>query len=201
MSKKVILLTSLVCILLIVLLIGGNTLAKYISTINGSGNAKIAKWSFNSTLKNNGTLATENTILLQNTYDTETLTEGKIAPGTSGNFDIEIDATGSDVGISYEVKFIEQEGKEVKPTNLKFSIDNGETYYSSIHDLEDELKGIINADDKSKIKTINIKWLWPYETGEDLEILENDKIDTLQGKTIEEYTFSIEIIGIQIIPN
>ena len=93
--------------------IGGQVYAKYISQVRGNGIAEIATWSF----KVNGQKEQVQEIKLVSTYNSETLVNNKIAPGTSGSFNIIVDATGSEVGIKYNIKFAEESNK---PQNLKF---------------------------------------------------------------------------------
>lgn len=171
-------------------IIGGNTYAKYFSKINGEGNATVAKWSF----KANNETETIANIKLSNTYNVNKLIENKIAPGTSGSFDIVLDATDADVAIDYAVTF---DNCKNKPNNLKFSYE--EISASTLEELENELKGRINLDDeRTKILTIN--WEWKYETGNnEYEILQNDELDTNdEGKT---FTFDIKITGTQVNPS
>ena len=114
----------------------------------------------------------------------------------SGAFDIIVDATGSEVGINYNISFTEEENK---PQNLKFTYDNVE--YNSIKELEDELSGTIATSDENKVKTLNIKWEWPYQTGENPEEIENnDLIDTQNAKNISNYTFDVIVTGSQVEP-
>ena len=114
----------------------------------------------------------------------ETLVDNKIAPGTSGSFDIIVDATGSEVGINYNITFTEEENK---PQNLKFTYDDVE--YNSIEELESNLSGTIDANAENKTRTLNIKWEWPYEIGESPEEIEsNDLVDTQDAQRISNYT-------------
>lgn len=195
MKKKTFALAIVITMLCI--LVAGGVLAKYISVLHADGEAQIARWSFRSSLKNNGQAVTNSTIQLQNTYNKETLTNGKVAPGTAGEFSIQIDGTGSDVGIEYQVEFKEKEGKEVKPSNLKFSLD-GENYVGSIHELEETLQGEITADEINKVKDYTVFWQWLYET-EPLE--QNDLLDTKEANLIQNYAFDIVITGTQIHPS
>lgn len=191
-KKKVI---AIVAILLaiVVSFIGGNTYAKYTSKVLGYGYARIADWKFN---VNGATDFFPQTIYLTTTADAKTLTEGKIAPGTKGSFSITVDATGTDVGVRYEL-ITESEG--IKPTNLKFKY-NGITY-NTITELLSNAGGTIYADDTNKIRKINIDWEWPYVSGNnDKEIIENDKIDTQSGLE-GDYQFEVYVIGTQIDPN
>ena len=116
--------------------------------------------------------------------------------GSSGAFDIVIDATGSQVGIAYQVQFQNEVGK---PTNLQFEC-NGETV-SHIKELEELLVGEIAANEQQKVRTYTVRWKWNYETGNtEEEIQKNDSLDTKEANEIEDYAFDIIINGTQIEP-
>ena len=107
-----------------------------------------------------------------------------------------IDATGSQVGIAYQVQFQNEVGK---PTNLQFEC-NGETV-SHIKELEELLVGEIAANEQQKVRTYTVRWKWNYETGNtEEEIQKNDSIDTKEANEIENYAFDIIINGTQIEP-
>lgn len=171
-------------------IIGGSTFSKYYTKIDGSGSAEIARWSFRA---NNTSTVMEN-IQLSNTYNQNKLKTKTIAPGTSGSFDIVLDATGADVAIDYAVTF---DNLVNKPTNLKFTY-NGTTK-SSLKELESLLKGRILLSD-SRTKTLTIEWSWDYSTGTDEASKKaNDAIDTNDsGKT---FSFDTTITGTQVNPN
>ena len=189
-KKAVIIIAILVAIILS--FIGGQTYSKYVTEVRGDGTAQIATWDF----KVNGQKEEVQTISLGSTYDSSTLVNGKIAPGTEGNFQIIVDATGSDVGIDYKIKFSDE---TTKPTNLKFYYQ--EVEYNSILELGDALSGTINADDENKAKTFDIKWKWNYETGSNpTEIASNDKIDTQNAQEITNYEFDVIVSGTQVVP-
>ena len=189
--KKKIAITLIILSAIIISFIGGQTFSKYVTQVKGAGIADIAHWDF----KVNNSEDTIQTINLASTVNNDTLVNNKIAPGTSGNFKINIDASDAEVGISYKVEFTNEQNK---PTNLKF-IYNGLTY-NSIKEIEDKLQGTINATDPNKIVTISIDWQWPYETGEEAQVLANDKIDTQDGKNIAEYKFDCLVTGVQVMP-
>lgn len=172
--------------------LGGKTFSKYLSEIQGSGTAEIANWVF----KVNGKEDSVQSVNLLSTYHNETLINNKVAPGTKGSFNIVIDATGSEVGVDYEVKFLNE---TQKPQNLVFKYNNQE--YATIQELEEDLSGTINANEENKTRTITINWEWQYETGNnENEIAQNDKIDTQNAKDLENYTFDIHVIGTQVMP-
>lgn len=190
-KKKII---SIIAIIIAVVLsfVGGQTYSKYVTEVRGDGTAQIATWDF----KVNGQKEQVQTISLGSTYDESTLVNGKIAPGTRGSFQIIVDGTGSDVGIDYKIKFLNENSK---PQNLKFYYN--EKQYNSILELEDELSGTIDANAEDKTKTFTINWEWQYETGNNpTEIASNDKIDTQNAQEIENYTFNVNVSGTQVVP-
>ena len=191
-KKKKILLIVAILLVILVSFFCGRAFAKYKAEVKGSGTAEIANWVF----KVNGKEDQIQKIDLLSTYDNETLIDSKIAPGTSGKFDIILDATGSDVGVNYQVKFLNE---SEKPQNLIFVYDNNE--YCTIQDLEQNLTGTIDANEENKTRTITIEWKWKYETGStEEEINQNDIIDTETAKQIRNYTFDVNVIGIQVEP-
>lgn len=182
-------------VLLVILLsfVGGRVYSKYFARVKGEGIAQVATWNF----KVNGQEEQVQTINLQSAYNNKTLIENKIAPGTNGNFEIVVDATGSDVGINYTIDFRNEQNK---PTNLKFIYNN--TEYNAITELTKVLSGTINGDEENKRKTFTIQWKWEYETGRtNEEIVANDRIDTQDAKNISNYTFDVIVSGTQVSPN
>ena len=192
-KKKKIIISIAILVGILLSFIGGQVYSKYVARVKGEGIAQVATWQFNV----NGQEEQVQTIKLQSTSNNQTLVNNKIAPGTSGKFDIIIDATGSDVGINYQVDFRNEQNK---PTNLKFSY-NG-TEYNSITQLTQVLSGTINSNEEEKRKTFSIEWNWKYETGNTPEeITENDKIDTKDAENISNYEFDIIVSGTQVARN
>lgn len=190
--RKRIVLLVIAIIAILVSFIGGQSYAKYMSKITGQGTADIASWKF----KVNEKEEQIQTIYLKSKVNNETLTSNKIAPGTEGDFQIKIDATGSEVGINYSIRF---ENESQKPTNLKFTYDG--KVYNSLSDLQHDLIGVINSNDEEKVKILTITWEWKYETGNtDQEKAVNDIIDTQEAKIISNYSFDVIISGIQVMP-
>lgn len=191
-KKKIVLIVAILS-MIVISFMGGQSFSKYISQVKGYGQFDIAKWSF----LVNGQESSMNTIDLSSTCNNGTLINNKIAPGTEGNFNIEIDATGSEVGIQYQVTFDE---KSQKPNNL-FFIYNRSTY-ANFSDYAYALKGVINADAENKKISIPIKWIWEYETGNSPELREpEDAEDTQDGKTLQNYAFDVIVTGTQVEPN
>lgn len=190
-SKKIVLIIIALVVIGLAFL-GGHAYAKYMSRIEGFGAAEVANWSF----KANGNTERLQTISLKSTVDNTKVISNKLAPGTSGIFEIKLDATRADVGVNYMVRFINESRK---PTNLKFSY-NGETY-NNLTDLGAAINGTINANDEDKTKTIQVDWNWEYQTGTTAEeIAANDMIDTQESKVIGNYNFDVVVTGTQVNP-
>ena len=189
LKKEIIIGIILIAILILSITIKG-IYSRYSTQIDGAGTATIAKWSF----KANNTTTKIKNIRLNSIYAKNDLTQDRIAPGTSGSFDIFLDGTGSDVSIDYSIKI---KNEKDKPKNLKFSY-NGTTK-STLKELEDVLKGQINIKDNTT-KTITIYWNWEYKISDnEIDNIENDRIDTLDSE--KDYTFDIIITGKQAKPD
>lgn len=186
-SKKIIIILSLL-LAVIAISIGGYTYAKYKTSVKGKGELDIAKWSF---IVNNNSEQIE-TIKLTDTVDEKLLANGKVAPGTGGEFTINIDGSGTEVGINYEVKFTNERNK---PTNLIFTYEGKQ--YKNLGEISEVIKGNINANEINKTKEFTIGWEWKYETGTQAEIVNNDKIDTQEGISNLDYTFDVTVTGVQ----
>lgn len=191
-TKRIVLLTIAIILAVILSFIGGNVFAKYMSKLEGKGTADIASWKF----KVNENEEKLQKISLESTMNNETLSNYKLAPGTEGSFQIKLDATGTEVGVNYKITF---ENETQKPTNLIFSYQGNN--YNSIKEIEQVISGTINANEKEKIKVIEIAWKWAYETGTTSEeVLKNDEIDTKESQNINNYSFDIIVSGTQVVP-
>ena len=186
-TRKIIKITF--AILLVVLIqTMGVTYAKYIASENATGQAEIAKWAFE--IVKDG--EENKNIKLVNTIAKDSLVNGKIAPGTSGQIKLQVDGSGSDVDLDYSLKFMNEQNK---PQNLFFTYN--EAIYKSIADIP-EIQGKIEYDEESQVKEIVIDWEWDYETGVFVDdITASDKKDTKDANTITEYTFDVQVTATQ----
>ena len=188
-SKKLIIILSILLIVL-TLGMGGYSYAKYITEVKGNGEMSVAKWSF----KVNDGSTQFSTIKLSDTVDASKLVDGKIAPGTGGEFTIKIDGTGSDVGIKYSVNF---ENEQNKPTNLIFKYNNKS--FKSLSGMKNYILGTIEANSADKVRNIQIQWEWPYETEiNGVPTSESDEKDTQEGINALDYSFDVVVTGTQI---
>ena len=198
-NKKRILLVAILFIIL-VSIIAGYTYSKYAQSYQSTISTAVARWNFTGEVVNAGNSSLTSTISLADTIDSDSITKGKIAPGTNGEFDIIIDATGSEVDLSYDVEILDETDK---PQNLFFTYE-GENY-DSLSDLISSLNsdskkvfsGEILESDPEKTVTYHVSWSWPYET-EDEEGNLLDEIDLIDGQNISDYIFTVKITGSQI---
>ena len=120
-------------------------------------------------------------INLTDTVDNETLVYEKIAPGTSGGFEILLNANQN---MSYKIEF---ESTNEKPNNLQFYTKEGGKRYSTLEELGENLTGEILENEE---EIVPIYWEWKYETNQ-----EQNKQDTLEAKKMREYHFLIYVQG------
>lgn len=128
---------------------------------------------------------------LAETIDKKTLIYEKIAPGTSGSFDILLDSNQS---LKYKIEF---NSINEKPQNLNFkALKNGEILgeVNTLEELSEKLTGYINQNEKINI-TIN--WYWDFESQQDQEI--TDIQDTKDSENIKRYQFNVCALGEEII--
>lgn len=191
MRKKAIF--SAVCVAVIAVIgLSGVLLtnSKYSTTETGQASTSMAKWVFdvsgNDTYLQDDTIKTIN---LAQVCDETTLTNGQIAPGVSGSFDIVMDATDAEVGIDYNVEF--SNIPEDFPKNLVFTVD-GEEY-----DLANGFSGNIPANAENQVVTKTVHWNWAYETDGGA----GDETDTADGiADSNDLTFDITVTGTQVQP-
>ena len=191
-KKTKIVLIVIVIAVILVSFIGGQAYAKYMSKVTGNGVGEIALWRF----KVNENEEKMQTISLNSTIYNFTLANGRIAPGTAGSFEINIDGSGAGVAIFYTVNF---QNETEKPKNLKFKYDGKE--FESIELLNHWIVGTIHGDTDAQQRSFIIEWEWPYETGNTPEeIAENDERDTIDAKNISDYRFDVVVTGTQVQP-
>lgn len=190
-NKKKIIGVLLLTTLILVIFSAGYTFARYYKAINaGGGTASIARWSFGS--KNMETVIN--------------LSDKKIAPGSNGQFEIEVDATNSEVDVEYEILVSEE--KNI-PTNMKFyTITKDEKgaviattqKNSSFTELAaNNLKGVIPVEPNNQKRTIVVHWDWEFNES-DTSLIDSEDA-TLKhdenGNSNLECGFDIKIIGRQ----
>ena len=153
--------------------IGLTAYSMYKSQIQQAVEAQIAKWSFKvySGTGENRKEITQEISLADSRTDgkEEQVAKGKIAPGTNGEFILEIDGSGSEIAIDYEVSIDTLN----KPTNLKFYTDNTYTTQMELLDGKITAFGGIELDEVNIPKQITIYWKWDFETKTKVEKIQN----------------------------
>ena len=190
--------SSLLIILLIAILLASSAVgiwawARYQSSIQGGATAQVAKWSFKVTGGSNQTK--EVSFPITRTDTNTTVAEGKLAPGTSGQIDIEVDVTGTETDLVYTIS-----GTMVNmPRNLKLYYDVEKTQELAVVEQQFSKGNYMTVNDieQSGVKVETIYWAWPFETGETEEdIVRNNEIDTEDmGK---EMTMALTVEGKQV---
>ena len=146
----------LISVILCISSFGIVTWARYRSATGGNVEAQIAKWSF----KVNGEEEQFADINLADTIDFTHVITDKIAPGTYGSFDLDIDGRGSEVSLDYYIN-ITAIGK---PLNLKFYSDS---QYSNLISVTSDNKLLLDGDlllSEVMQETRTIYWKWDYRT-------------------------------------
>ena len=177
---------SALLLMVLLLLIGitalyvASTYAKYTAEVTGQGTAQVAKWAFKT-----DNASTDFEIKLDETYDPSTLVAKRIAPGTSGKFDIKLSNKNSEVGVNFTIAFTDTTNV---PQNLVFK--QGST---EINPSTGTVTGHIAAGEEL---TVPLTWEWKYYTSD-----ANDAKDTTDGETPKTMTVKATITGVQTTPN
>lgn len=172
-------LLMVVLFIVIGIVVFGNTLtyASYTDNVSNYGFLNVAKWTFLGDNKN-----TVINININDTYDESTLSNGKIAPGTSGVINLKLNNANTETGVKFNVKINEIVNA---PNNLKFYTDKEMTKELSSNGIE----GTLKHNDIDGID-INIYWKWLY-------IVDDIDNDTYVGMNVSELVVPIEIVGTQ----
>jgi len=132
-------------IILVILIASGFAMyawAKYVNQHNSSAEAEVARWQFDCKILETTQREEVNNFAITRTDDNRNVQDLTLAPGTSGEFVIEINATGTETLLTYNVN-IELENR---PTNLKLFSDSSKT---------EEIKVNSNIIDLNRIYVFN----------------------------------------------
>lgn len=192
--------TVIICSLLILAIVAAcgmlaNTYAKYTSTINRTAtNYTVAKWSFDT----DNSATTFDIELDRTDIDQSTLKQNKIAPGTSGKFDILLNNANTDTGVKYTITLDQIEGM---PENLKFYKDPVHRNELFPNNSESKITGTLQAQSSQRPETITIYWNWEYETKDGRDVV-GDVDDTTAGKNAaDSFSVGVTIKGEQVMPS
>lgn len=168
----------------------GATMARYVTEVTGSATAKVAAWSFKANNSGQDNKFAEIDLASTRTsYDGTDIKSGVIAPGTSGSFEIEIDGTGSEVGIDYSVNIAAADKKITLPSDLTFKVDG------AAYTLGNNITGTINYSEavNSMKKVITVSWEWEFGDADTIESNDNSYAKN-------NWTLDIAITGKQTTP-
>ena len=172
-NKKLVVSISILC-LLIVLYIG--TFAYYRIVRNGNIQANMGTFSFNVS-HNNETFASIN---LADTIESSLSANGYISPGSSGKFDLLVDATGGMTDVEYTITF----NRTNVPSNMNFYLNKEKT---NKIDSSKTVGGYFDSDEAVRSRTYVIYWEWPFDS-------DNDEDSNFQNKDI---LLNVEVVGKQ----
>ncbi len=161
-----------------------STFAKYTSSVSGTDSVTVAKWAIevndtDAVAKDTVTFDLFSTIMDSDAQTAETdVASGKIAPGTSGAFDLKIENL-SEVTATYDVKFTFS-GASIP---VQYSLD-GSTWGDSLADVADDIEA-------GGSTTVKVYWQWPFERNADAE-------DTSIGVAASTVTVTATITATQV---
>ena len=177
---KVAIFALLIAIVAIVLVSG--TYAKYTTSLTGTDSVQIAKWAWNISGADIDANTTSYTLDLFSTIkDTATygttneanVIDGKIAPGTTGAFDIQI-TNKSEVNAEYSVTFGEENPLGAA---IEYSTDGGASW-GTVAVLDVDTTAIA----QNETVTVPIQWRWAFTAdGNAAAQSDRDEADTLVG--------------------
>ena len=172
------------------LILVSGTYAKYVSQVSGSDTATVAKWDIKagkageelSITGDNASVTFDlfGTILDEDGTEESDVVNGKIAPGTMGEFDFSI-KNDSEVNAEYTVNFVLSESN----LPLEFRINDGEwtSNLNGVPTSRIEMGTSANA---------NVQWRWAYEQ------INSDENDTSLGIDPKEVTVTATLVVSQL---
>lgn len=150
----------------------GGTFAKYTSTVSGTAKATVAQWKIAVKDSADTALSDKFDLSIVNSNDALATTDGKVAPGASGSFEIKIDGTGSEVGYSYSVKATDVSMNNIP---LKFYSDaKMEKEIAGVKDATADIpvelaKGDVELADVGTAKSVPVYWKWDPASTDDAD--------------------------------
>ena len=182
MSNKKIYILLIGIIILLTSIIIGNTVAKYITSASSNADINIARWQVLVNNQDITSATTLNNVITPVFPGTNDIASGVIAPTAEGYFDIDIDATNTDVSLSYEVTIGPNEDSIVTDLVLSgYSIDEGEKQQV----VEDEngdfkIQGQIRYNSQDKDITLRVYLKWNDDTEDGATMTNSDDTSTTQ---------------------
>ena len=162
-NKKLV--AAVVALSLVMVCMIGGTLAKYVSSTTGSSTATVAKWSIEVNDKEIAVSPAEtvdfdlfDTINEADTTSAEEhVTDGKIAPGTGGSFQLVVENL-SEVDAKYTIALAETNANDVP---VEYSLDKT-TWTGDMTAINTAQKDVA-VERETGSKTVVVYWRWAFE--------------------------------------
>ena len=194
-----VILTGVLVIFYVLYLSGAMTSASYESVATGESKSDIAKWKININSQNITDTYDKEVSINDITWDNTHTESGKVSPGTTGVFTLEIDPIDTDLAFKYDIKYIDKSINSDYVLTIT-SITSSDSYL--VHTAEDNYTGLFSLNDvnkkNKKVITINISWINNEENNdEDNKINDSDDVNYIDlrfnasqynGELIEEYS-------------
>lgn len=189
-NKNIKMISVMLFVVVIAFVLVAGTYSKYISSASGSDTATVAKWDIKagkageelSITGDNASVTFDlfGTILDEDGTEESDVVNGKIAPGTMGEFDFSI-KNDSEVNAEYTVNFVLSESN----LPLEFRINDGEwtSNLNGVPTSRIEMGTSANA---------NVQWRWAYEQ------INSDENDTSLGIDPKEVTVTATLVVSQL---
>lgn len=171
----------------------GGTLAKYTTSVSGTGTATVAKWAFKAGSTDGGTSIS--TFKLTDTTVGTGVAAGKIAPGTKGEIPIYVDLTGTEVATEIKVDISVTDDTNNLPDNLKFTLNDKEIAAGTLATGTDTnliTVSLSAGDAASYKKNFLINWEWPFDT------INGDASDRTDGEGVKTSNIKVTVTGTQL---
>ena len=171
-DKKIKLLIAFIALFICIFQIK-ETYAKYIESKNGDAEFTVAGWKIkinNSDITDGASLSS----LINPVYESNSnIKDGVIAPGSQGYFDINIDATNTEVSFNYEITITPSQESDVTDLTIyAYKIDDGAII--NTNNNSNTITNRINNIDQNKTLTIRLFFKWLDGEGEQM----NNAADT-----------------------
>lgn len=158
----------------------GNTYAKYIESKEGSTDFTVAGWKI---LINDQDITTgaELSSLINPVYESNNnVASGVIAPGSEGYFDLEIDATNTEVSFSYNISINPSQQSDVSDLVVSgYKIGNGTVV--PVQGGINNLTNTIHHNDLSKVVNLRIYFQWQEGQGEQMNNIADTSASINEG--------------------
>ena len=167
MSKQQLKISIAIISLIICIAQVANTYAKYIESKEGNTDFTVAGWKI---LINDQDITTgaELSSLINPVYESNSnVASGVIAPGSEGYFDIEIDATNTEVSFNYNISITPSVQSDVSDLVVSgYKIGNGQIV--QVQNGLNNLTNTIHHDDSNKVIELRVYFEWKEGQGEQM---------------------------------